>query len=542
MVQASESGVQEVKSAVPAGVIDSAKEVGVDVDSVVQENITKHSDYSVKTVARFVKTELQSRVEAEQADELSGIIMGSRDRYGRNWPRRHSLVRSDKENVEVSTWDGELPGPSGQDVDIPIGGAVVKMACNYDDQYESWEGKAIRGIREMDPAELVEALEQVAVSPDFLSRDDEYEVVVVKGEIAYINPQTVFVGGKENQENWYDGEVMIEDERGELQPHFEVSLRTEGNQRVRGSFERQGAGRPFTQVPDLEKMLHDAMRHRDTPEKQARFLTDGLQGEEIILVGNVNNFDTSRDDDGAVHYVNIGLTAMVSLDDTRQVSIEESATADEPEPAPEPDEAAETSPSPTEAVAEVRADIEKYCELTGTDIGSLTVDDVNENIQGVDASDVAIRAALSLDDEAEEEVQEEPDQEDEAEDYGAPFDPGDFTVPDLREKIDEVDDKNSLVNLLTAEQNGKDRKTAKETINSRAEELDKPKEQAQDLEAGDDPFDVIEEDGLYHCPGQDGDDDCLFQAGSTGELVAHIVDDHGADGDPKEWVRAQIEG
>lgn len=537
--QASTDSVEAIKQAIPGDVLSSAQEAGVDVDTIVQDNLTKHGDYSVKTIARFVKTDIQNQVEAEKADELSGIIMGSRDRFGANWPRRWSLVKSDGEHIQVSTWEGELDGPGGGKIDIPVGGAVVKMRCAFDEEYESWEGKRIEAVRELDPSEVVENLSEVAINPTDLSRGDEESTVVLKGTVAFVNPQTVFAG--DDQEDWYDGEVLMESERGELLPHLEISFDTGGDEyRVRGHFDRQAYGRPYLQVPDLEKLCHDAVRHRDDPDSQAQFVQNGLRGEEVIAVGRVNSFTTDRDDGDVVHYVDIGMSALVATDGTAQATIEESADVDEPESEADAEPEPEPAPAPaaeSDVVAGVRSQIEQYCEVTGTDIGDLTVDDVHDKMKGIEAPDVAIRQALGGGETGTgEESEETPG-----------IDPGDHTVPELKEALDDVDSGDELARMLDAEREGKSRKTAEEAILSRREELGDDAESDEDEgfepdTDADDPFEAVEEDGLFHCPADDDGESCLFQAGSTGELAAHAIDEHDAVGDPGEWVRAQIEG
>lgn len=394
----------EVQDAIDDDVLDSAREAGVDVDDVIESVADENDGYGPGTVARFATAELRRRVEAANAEELSGIIMGSRDRHGKNWPRRHSLVRSSGDHIEVSSWDGALPTDDGTKVPIPVGGAIVRLGCDYDEEYGSYEAKRLDGVTDLSSPETAEKVSQVATGPDDLSRDDEYEVVCVRGRVAFVNPQTIFEDGEPKN----DGPVLMEDARGEAQPHFEVALNQEGQTRARGHIERQGNGRPHVDLPDIEMLLTDAMERFDNPSDQASFIQDALQGLDVILVGNVNSYDRSRDDGDVTNYVDIGLTALVAADpdDTDQATMD-AAVEDAPESEPESEPDADDSDDADEGdesgddagsgdgrdIAEVRSDIEDYCDLTGTDIDSLTADGVREKMN-LDDPEVVIQQAL----------------------------------------------------------------------------------------------------------------------------------------------------
>lgn len=51
-------------------------------------------------------------------------------------------------------------------------------------------------------------------------------------------------------------------------------------------------------------------------------------------------------------------------------------------------------------------------------------------------------------------------------------DPGDFTVSELRDELEDVTDPDTLETMLEAERDGKDRKTAKEAIEGRRDEVE----------------------------------------------------------------------
>lgn len=387
---------QAIRQSLDQELIETAESADVDVDSVIQGTLETDGDFGDNTVLRFVRSELKRQVEAQNAESYRGLIMGSRDRHGRNWPRRHSLIRSDGDHLEVSSWDGSLPTDGGQEVKIPTGGAAVTLQCEYDSEYDSYQAKGISDIQDVPKSDVLDALASVAAYPDDLSATDEYEVVVVEGVIHEVGPQTIFVDGEPD----HDGAIMMEDERGEMRPHLEISLDRENGAYVRAHFERQGYGRPYIDVPDFDALVERGFGQYDDPEDQAAFVSKGIEGAKVFVVGNVNSFNQDRDGDGnPVNYINVGMTALVSAEPTEgQAQAAEPADADDDDTDDSDDELgdfdAEPEPEKPGAVAEVRETIEQYADVTGTDVDDLTVGDVQENLD-VDAAEPQIQAALS---------------------------------------------------------------------------------------------------------------------------------------------------
>lgn len=467
---------QAIRNEVDGDLLESADDAGVDVDGVIQDKMAKHSGYPADVVQRFVETDIRRQVESANAETIRGIHMGTRDRYAKNWPRRHSVIRSSGEHVEVSTWDGTLPGPEGEEVDIPAGGAIVEFQCDYDEEYDSYEAKGLGDVEQLDAADVAEKLSKIAVSPDQLTPSDEYEVVVVRGEVRYTDSQTIFEDGEPS----HDGEVLVEDGRGELQPHFEVSLEQEGDTQLRGHIERQDRGRPFFAVPDLDTFLSDAYGEYDSADDQARFLHNCIKGRDVILIGNVNSFDKDRDDDGnLVKYVDIGVTGMVQAnlaDETPDVTSEDTGDGSDEAPDDADDDGDGDDGDDDVRAAEIDAvisDIELWADLVGEDIEDITTGDVVEKAKGIDAPESVVDHALrelQSDDDA---GSDEPDEDESVED-----------------------------------------------------------------ESVEDEFAPLLESGMYQCPGEG----CPGKGSSPMDLMHHVGDEHGADGadEARDWIKARM--
>ena len=98
-------------------------------------------------------------------------------------------------------------------------------------------------------------------------------------------------------------------------------------------------------------------------------------------------------------------------------------------------------------------------------------------------------------------------------------DPDEHTVPELREELSDVDDLETLSEILEAERDGQDRKTAREAIESRMDEL---------REAGE--VDDEETEGEYEETAEDVGDDAEADSGDDAEADdPEAADEEAAD-------------
>lgn len=501
---------QQIRQNIDDDLLTAAQEEDVDVDEIIESQVAKRGDsYGVDTIARFAKTAIERKVEAAKSETLSGILMGSRDRYGANWPRRHSLVSADGDHVEVSTWVGSLPGPDGSEMPIPKGGALVDLSADFDQDYESWQARQIQSAKEIPPADLVGALENVAQEPSSITPNDEYEVRVITGTIMWVNPQTVFP--EDDDEDFYDGEVQMTDGRQELQPHFEVVLDAEEGTRFRAHAQRQKNGRMYFQVPDLEQLLRDAYEEFDDPESQAQFLEDGLRDREVIIVGTVSGYDTDRDDEGnPIEYIDMNMSGMVASGDQSLSAFEE---------------------------ADDSAEFETDGEDTGDeDADAESVDDESDDhvCEGCGKSFDSPQALNGHKSSCDEVGGDADDGDDDG--SGSEPEPDEGAVAEIEESIAEYErlTDESLESVEEVRENLKGVGDGYDDIEIRAA-LSGDVGSAQE---SDDEFADLLEGGTYNCPGED----CIASASSVGELAGHAAGEHDtADyDDAKGWIRAQM--
>lgn len=390
--------VDAVQDTINDDVLADCDEAGVDVAAVIEDTIDEYGSYKLHTIGRFAQSTLVRRLEAESASAVSGILMGSRDRHGKNWPRRHAIVRSTGDHIEASTWDGSIPTTDGREIEIP-NGAAVNARVEHDAEYDSYSLKQLDDVTHLPHDDLASKVGSIAKRPGELSRDVEYETVAVRGEVAFVNPQTVFEDGEPNG----DGPVLLEDENGQPKPHFEMVLSEEGNTRVRAHVERQRYATPFFQIEDFDMLVHDASEKFNTPQDQASLMADALRGREVVVVGNVNSFDQTRRDRGTVSYVDIGVNGIVEIP-SGDVGQTASVTESEPEAGSEPEQESDQgsdsdsgsgSDHSSGDIEQVASDVEQYASLVGLDKSDLSVDVIRENTE-IEAPDSVLSAAIDM--------------------------------------------------------------------------------------------------------------------------------------------------
>jgi hypothetical protein len=469
----------EVQSEIDAELQQRAEDAGIDVEKVVEGQIEENGNYGKKTVVRFAESALNRQIEAESAELVSGILAGSRDRYGKNWPRRHALVKSDGDHIEASSWEASLPTTDGGEREIPSA-AAVEMRLEYDSEYDSYTAKQLAEVNQLSKAELATRMGKVARHPSSLGRDDEFEMVVVKGEIGFINPQTVFDDGEPQG----DGPIMLEDERGRPKPHFELVLAEEADTRLRAHVERQRYSDPLMAIEDFGALCRDAYGQFDTPDDQARFVADAMRGREVAVVGNVNSVDKNRSNGETTKYIDIGVAGIIELDPDTDSDDTQKQSEPEPEPEPDTDESDDdslgdfediehddpddTDDSPAANIDDVAADVQQYADLVGMDQSEITVEVIADNT-AIDAPDSVIEAAIER----------------------------------IGDDTPDTDDDDS------------------------GGEPDDPIETLRDGETG-----------QLECP----DPDCFANASNEAGLYGHIMGTHiPGDADPEEWVLEQIQ-
>jgi len=350
--------MEEVKKFCPE-VVENAEKLGIDVEGVVKEITEKYGEkYSKKTILTKIRAELRKRIQTASATKVKGIIAGSRDRWGRNFPIRLAVVRSSGEHIEVSTWSYENVKLGSGTGEVPVT-AIAELSVQKDEQYGSYQLLAIEKFKFLKRKELIEKLLQVAQRPSELDESQLYKIVVVKGVIHSILPATKFEEGE--PVGTYP--LLTEDarEKPNQWPTMQIWLKPDDETRCRLILERPRYAKPFYDVTDLVELCKDALELKDHVE-QANFVQDGLEGRSVIAVGVMLQYNKTRLSDGTpVNYVDIGVAGLYEYEEPKQAQLTENEEEEQSEPEPEVEEEV-IDVNELEKEAEIDEDVEELAD------------------------------------------------------------------------------------------------------------------------------------------------------------------------------------
>ena len=330
--------MEDVKKICPE-VVENAEKLGISVEAVAKEISEKYGKkYSRKTILTKIRAELRKRIQAASATKVKGIIAGSRDRWGRNFPIRLAVVRSMGEHIEVSTWSYENVKIGNATGEVPVP-AIAELSVQKDEQYGSYQLLKIEQAKKLSNEEAVEKLLQVAVEPSELDESSLYKIVVVKGVINAIAPATRFEEGE--PAGTYP--VLTEDAREtpSAWPTMQIWLKPDDDTRCRLILERPRYSKPYYAVEDMFLLCDDAIEVSDHMD-QAEYVQDGLEGRTVIAVGVLLQYNKTRLADGTpVNYVDIGVAGLYEYEG-EPVQSELTKREEEQEPSAEEEESGES--------------------------------------------------------------------------------------------------------------------------------------------------------------------------------------------------------
>lgn len=361
-------GVEDVKGFCPE-VVESVEKLGIDVGKVVKEVVEKYGEkYSQKTLLRKIRAELRKKIQSMSATKIKGIIAGSRDRWGKNYPIRLAVVRSTGDHVEVSTWSYENVRIGNSTGEIPVP-SIAEIAVQKDEQYGTYQLVSIEQFKPLKHEDVVEKLLQVAKKPSELSESQMYEIVVVKGIISSVNPATRFEEGE--PVGTYPVLTTDAREKPSKHPTMQIWLKPDDDTRCRLILERPRYSKPYYAIEDFFLLCDDAAHEITDHIEQAKYVQDGLEGRAVIAVGVMMNYNKARLADGTpVNYIDIGVAGLYEYD---EVETEQSELPRQPEPEPEQEE-----PEPEEEFEEEEIDMTKLEEETEEEEDYIDLEELEE--------------------------------------------------------------------------------------------------------------------------------------------------------------------
>jgi len=358
--------------------IDKARQNGIDPEQVKQDVINNYgNDFSEGVINNLTESAINERIKAQNLETVTGLVTGYRDRQGKNWPVKISLLSRDGNHKEVSTW-----GRTIGDKDIPTG-QVTEIAAEYNEDYDSYNAKHINATDTPDTG-IINIIKDLAVNPSDISQRDEYTIQVIKGTLNYINPLREF---NDDNEPIGDHPIMMPDKDDNLLPHLQFVIGgNDEDVQVRGYLEQQKLGRPMTHIQGFTGLVEAAYDQHDNPRQQCKLVGNGLRGTPVALVGSISKIDKYRDDDGTSKTsIDINLSGVFQIGemDTSDIGGTSESPA-QPDQEPQQDTGTDTSTDELDMTGEVEdspvnelaTQIRDYSDAIGADPGDFAADDI----------------------------------------------------------------------------------------------------------------------------------------------------------------------
>jgi len=383
---------------------EDAERAGVDLQETLRKIHTGNAEMSFTVARSLFKSHVRRLIDEANATQVSGIIAGMRDQYGRNFPIKVPILKSNGEHEELTTWDSKIEqGGVKEEIEWP-GLAVINIKEVVDDKgRRSLNIISIEKFSPMEPREFAEKINKISRVPAEFTKDDEYTVVVVKGIVDRVTTVPQF---GENKEVVGHNCVIEPNAREVPVPHpvFQLQLVATqmegqiGDTVGRLVFNRFRHAKPMVLIEDIFALCNEAVARYREPSSQVDILQNGLVGRKVLAVGVVTKYNTTHNDKyGERNYVDIGCCCIVDVPGENDYAIDELVKEDAEEQAEEEIEeekpAKKTTKKPAKAgkslaekkqskVAEVCEKILEYCNTLGVDPGELTVEDVSKYIGG----------------------------------------------------------------------------------------------------------------------------------------------------------------
>jgi hypothetical protein len=360
------------------------------LEDIITSVYQQTQELSLTTAVNRIKNAFANKIEAASADLLVGVLVGSRDRVGKNTPIRYLLVKKDKKHVEISNF-GTTAQYQGEKIEIPVP-ALVELKAVHDPEYDSWELKEIVSFRPIDKEGLIKALSSVVIPVKEITKDMAYTQgkaaapVVITGELSYVRAEVVWKTRGDDEKPEIDHSLPVMNPRetaktnADTLPCFQFTLKGKGHgaNTVRCHLAAMRHGTPLTWITDIIPIANRVVtKHPTDPEAQAKELgEDWLKDLPVIVVGTVGTFKkTYTEDKNERNYVDISVSCVVDIEgafegngtqkplippqkgaphittETPPIETKKSAPAPAPEAAPE----AEAQDDLAEAEAELAA-------------------------------------------------------------------------------------------------------------------------------------------------------------------------------------------
>jgi len=368
-------------------VIKKAKLADVDVRAVLEKAKPGIDKYGRKAGISIGVSKVKEAILEATSDIVKGIIVGERDRWGSNTPIRIPVLSSSGKHIEVINWGNEVKyGDKRIHMPFP---AKVELKVMDDGDYNGQKNLRVVSIESYEPLSIgdtINKLNRIAITPSEIGFGNENSVVVVRGKIGYIGPAARWTAERTKAGDW---PVYLDNALDNPKKHIvmQITLREEGENRVRATFDRQRNAVPTVAVEDLEMRCQDAVAESTSPRDQAKAVGEAMRDREVIIVGYLTKIRRSED----FTYIDIGASAIFDAESTVQTKLvspskgsdsEDEGVEEDVKPAKQETKketkAPAKSPTKKSKIAEVKEIIAQYADLTGVEPASMNAEELRK--------------------------------------------------------------------------------------------------------------------------------------------------------------------
>jgi hypothetical protein len=320
--QAVKEAISELRTkALNAGVPNES------IEAVISGVYTQAGNYSFTMAVRKIQSAVNNLIRAASAETLMGVIVGSRDKVGKNSPIRYTLLTTDKKHLEISNF-GTTVAYQDQKMEIPVP-ALVTIRAEHDAEFDSWTLVALEKFQTIETVEqLAKILAKVAIPVSAIDANFAYKhgehsgrPVVLSGTIGRISAEAVFRYEEDTEgtrTSTLDHHLPVycarELDKESFLPclQFNLNSKTRGTNSARCHIQQMRHATPNLLIPDIASICKDAADKIREPEGQATAIMEWLYDLPVIVIGVVDRYKrTVSEAKSEQNWIDIGVTCVV---------------------------------------------------------------------------------------------------------------------------------------------------------------------------------------------------------------------------------------
>jgi len=369
------------------------KECEIDAEAIIGKAKPSINKYGIATGVAYAVARLKEAVLEASSEEVKGLLVGQRDRFGTNSPARIPLLSSTGSHMELINWSEHVKHGDAK-IDMPYPSVATVKVINEGDYkgIPSIRLVAMESYEKLSVPDTILRLNKVAKSVGEIDAGDELRVVVVKGRINFIAPATRWKD-KEKDGNW---QIYMPNQKDTPVSHpvMQISLEAEAGNQVRAVFDRQKNSAPSIVVEDFVELCMDAVTQSTDPTEQAKFVGEIMKGRDVVIVG----FMTKYNQQATVNYIDIGAYAMYDGSTSAQASLDTKPEGKKSSAKPPAKKSVKEDAAPKKSdtgkespIDKLKKKIRSYCEICNVGVKDITADEV---IKGLKLEDLVTKGSV----------------------------------------------------------------------------------------------------------------------------------------------------